>query len=293
MSNRGPVEYRVEHKYLVPESLRDALRRVIAPFVRPDAHAALMHDVRLGTYLGYTVRSIYFDTSSFAHFFANEDGLPVRAKPRIRGYDAGHADAIAFLEVKRRNGAVGSKARAPIAFASVPAFLEHGDVDAFVRDSDAFPSARANAGQFLHRLWRFALQPVVLVTYDREPHIGTIEDSLRITFDTSVRSVAYPRVADLYTDEGMKASLRGYFILEVKHDSHFGYPSWLRPFLSTHGIVRRALSKYYTCTTDQGIVHSYTKVRALASADWTSGTDRPDAPLGASTLSRKELSWIR
>ena len=65
-------------------------------------------------YRGYTVRSIYYDTATFAHFFANEDGLARRAKPRIRGYDRGGDDALAFLEIKRRNGAVGSKSRAPI-----------------------------------------------------------------------------------------------------------------------------------------------------------------------------------
>ena len=106
------MEIRVENKYLVPETLRERLRAVIQPFVHPDPHATPRE--AHGGYRGYTVRSIYYDTSRFAHYFANEDGLAVRAKPRIRGYDTEQADSVAFLEVKKRHGAVSSKARAPI-----------------------------------------------------------------------------------------------------------------------------------------------------------------------------------
>jgi hypothetical protein len=287
------VDLRVEHKYLVPERLREALRAAIAPFVRPDRHATPKHDPQIGSYIGYTVRSIYFDTSSFAHFFANEDGLAVRAKPRIRGYDALRSDSVAFLEVKRRNGAVGSKARAPIPFASVPTLLETGNVDEYVHASKSIPAARANAAQFLFRIARFSLQPVVLVTYDREPHVGTIESSLRITLDASLRSLAYPRLSQLYADTDARRSLPGHFILEVKHDSQFGFPTWLRPFLSKHGLVRRALSKYYTCLTDQHIVQSTTKLRALARAEWAPTARRTVAPLSGHTPTREALPWIR
>ena len=287
------MDLRVEHKYLVPERLREPLRAAIAPFVRPDRHATPRHDPKIGSYLGYTVRSIYYDTTSFAHFFANEDGLAVRAKPRIRGYDAPRSDSLAFLEVKRRNGAVGNKARAPIAFASIPSLLESGDVDRYVRASRSFPTAPANAAQFLYRIARFALQPVVLVTYDREPHVGTIQSSLRITLDASVRSVAYPRLSQLYAEPDARRSLPGHFILEVKHDSQFGFPTWLRPFLSKHGLVRRALSKYYTCLTDQHVVQSTTKLRALARAEWAPSVGRAVAQLSSHTPTREALPWTR
>jgi hypothetical protein len=261
------MDLRVEHKYLVPERLRGALRATIAPFVRPDSHATPRHDDHGGEYPGYTVRSIYYDTSAFAHFFANEDGLAVRAKPRIRGYDGQTDGCVAFLEIKRRNGTVGGKARAPIPYAAVPAFLESGGAHGAVTASPSFPDAPANANQFLYRVSRFALRPVVLVTYDREPYVGTIERSLRITFDTNIRSMQYPRLSDLYTEHDGRPSLLGHFVLEVKHDARFGFPTWLRPFMGRHGLVRRALSKYYTCLTDQQMVHSYTKVRALALAE--------------------------
>ncbi len=282
------MEIRVENKYLVPETLRESLRAAIQPFVHPDPHATPR--ATHGGYRGYTVRSIYFDTSRFAHYFANEDGLAVRAKPRIRGYDEQRSDSMAFLEVKKRHGAVGSKARAPMPFAAVPDLLASGDIAAHVAPSRSCPSAVVDAEQFVHRVQRFALRPVVTVAYDREPYVGSHETSLRITFDGDVRSVAYPALSDLYRPEFERRSLRGCFVLEVKYDSRLGFPIWLRPFLASHGIVRRALSKYSICLTDLGIVRAHTRTAALARSEWRGsacrGTGRHGGVAGESAWAR-------
>lgn len=270
------MELRVEHKYLVPERLRPQLRRAIAPFVHPDPYAKPRAD--LDGHAGYTVRSAYFDTSAFANYFANEAGLPVRAKPRIRGYDVETPDAVVFLEVKSRQYAVGGKRRAPVAFARLHALLESGDVAAHVRASRSCPSARADAEHFLHRVRRDALKPVVSVVYEREAYVGNYESSLRVTFDGHMRGVAFPVLADLYRPGRDRNILPGYFVLEVKHDSRLGFPIWLRPFLSTHGVVRQALSKYARSLFDLGIVRPHAKTMALARADWAgSGFGREDA----------------
>lgn len=282
------MEIRVENKYLVPETLRERLRAVIQPFVQPDPHAT-PRDTH-GGYRGYTVRSIYFDTSRFAHYFANEDGLAVRAKPRIRGYDEEHSDSVAFLEVKKRHGAVGSKARAPIRFAKLPDLLASGTIAAHVAPSRSHPSAVADAEQFVHRVHRFALRPVVTVLYDREPYVGMYESSLRVTFDGDIRSLAYPALSGLYRTEYERRSLRGYFVLEVKYDSRLGFPVWLRPFLASHGIVRRALSKYSVCLTDLGIVHAHTRTAALARSDWRG---RAHGSVGRQARGREEMAWAR
>ncbi|MEO8481182.1 MAG: polyphosphate polymerase domain-containing protein [Acidobacteriota bacterium] len=282
------MESRVEHKYLVPETLRARLRAVIQPFVHPDPHATPRE--AHGGYRGYTVRSIYYDTSRFAHYFANEDGLAVRAKPRIRGYDSEQADSVAFLEVKKRNGAVGSKARAPMKFTDVPALLASGDIGTHVMSNRSSPSAVTDAEQFLHRVRRFALRPVVTVQYDREPYVGTYETSLRVTFDGDIRSVAYPALSDLYRLEHDRRSLRGSFVLEVKYDSRLGFPVWLRPFLASHGIVRRALSKYSVCLTDLGIVQAHSRTAALARSEWRRRADRRS---GFRPHGSEEMAWTR
>jgi hypothetical protein len=273
------VEFRVEHKYLVPERLRAALRASIQPFVRPDSHATPRPEHE--GYSGYTVRSIYYDTSRFANYYANESGLAVRAKPRIRGYDTPSDDAMVFLEVKRRQGLVGSKPRVAMPYRDVPELLATGDIDRLVPRAQSRPGAREDAEQFLYRYRRYALQPVVLVTYDREPYVGTIESSLRVTFDCHIRSRAFPALDRLYSERGLRPVLADQFILEIKYDARLGFPVFFRRFLATHGIVRTALSKYYICLTDHGVVHPHTRTGALARAEWHHRAFEERQPVGA------------
>ena len=231
------MSLRYEHKYLVPERLLDAVRRRIEPFVELDSH------VRSQARHAYTVRNIYFDDARFKSYFEKDDGIEVRAKLRIRAYDDHQADKFAFLEVKRRQGAIGSKDRAAIRFDHVAELLATGDVDRLVVPPPWLPDSRASARKFLFHLHRDALRPVLFEAYEREPYVGTMEPSLRVTLDRHVRSSVYPRSSDFFAVDGTRSSFRGSFILEVKHDTSFGFPSWLRGFIGEHGLVREALSK--------------------------------------------------
>lgn len=244
---------RFEHKYLVPESLLPPLRHLVSAFARPDSHAS-PHGAASSP--SYVVRTIYLDTSRLTHYYEAEDGLSVRAKPRIRGYGDPHPGADVFLEIKRRCGTVGSKERAMVALDAVYRLLTTGDVDRFVRADVTSPHAVESARRFLFHLRRDALRLVLLVVYDREAYVGNFEPSLRVTFDKQVRSIARPTLDRLFYEYGARRSLAGRFVLEVKYDAGFGFPSWLRPFIADNGLVRQALSKYWTCATDQGLARS-------------------------------------
>lgn len=242
------VTRRFEHKFLVPERLLPQLRRVVEPFTMPDSHAARGGE---NGWRQYTVRSIYFDTPRLTHYHAIEDGLDFRAKPRIRAYGARRADTTVFLEIKRRHGAVVSKQRAPVAFDALPAVLAGARTG--LREMANSRENGTHPRSFIFHLRRDALRPVLLVAYDREPHVGALEPSLRVTFDRRLRSVASPRIAGLFDECGARPSLAGSFVLEVKHDAAFGFPVWLRPFIATHGLSRQALSKYWTCGAEQHV----------------------------------------
>jgi hypothetical protein len=246
---------RYEHKYLVPESLLPALRRLIAPFTTPDAHATR------GAGNGsrqYVVRSIYFDSPQLMHYQESEEGVDFRVKPRIRGYDELESDSVVFLELKRRRGTMTSKERVPVPFDDLR--------ELFAGRAERLRDARRRARHFLFHLRRDALRPVLLVVYDREPYVGVFEQSLRLTFDRHMRSVAWPRIGALFAERHARPSLRGFFTLEVKHDEAFGFPVWLRRFIAERGLVRQALSKYWTCGTDQQIARTPLAVRrSLAS----------------------------
>ena len=244
---------RFEHKYLVPESLLPPLRRLVARFASPDRHAARRG---VDAMPGYVVRTIYLDTSRLKHYHEADEGLDVRAKPRIRGYGDADPAADVFLEIKRRRGAVGAKDRAPVAWNSLHRLLSTGDAERYVRTRAAIPRAVENACRFLFHLRRDALRPVLLVVYDREPYLGRFGPSLRITFDRRVRSVIHPSLDGLFEERGARPCLAARFVLEVKYDATFGFPAWLRPFIAEHGLVRQSLSKYWTCATDQGLART-------------------------------------
>lgn len=252
---------RYEHKYLLPEHLLDVLRRTIEPFVRLDPHVALR------SRRTYTVRNIYFDDSAFSAYFEKNDGVEIRAKPRLRGYDSGGIDEPVFLEVKRRRGAIGSKDRCALAFSDAAPLLATADVSRYV-DPARLPGNAAAARTFLFHVFRRQLRPVLFEIYEREPYVGTMEPSLRVTFDRDIRSSLFPGVSELFALEGTLRSFERWVVLEVKYDAEFGFPRWLRRFIAEHSVIREALSKYWRCVTDWDVITPTIGARVNASADW-------------------------
>ena len=256
---------RLEHKYLVPETLLAPLRRALAPFVRADDHASPHDD---GAWMGYTVRSIYFDTSRLTHYYQIEEGVQRRAKLRIRGYDQYRAGDDVILEIKRKNGPLSSKQRAAVPYPLLEPLLASGDVGRLVHPTPDAPDSVANAGHFVFRLRRDALHPVLQVVYDREPHVGLTEPSLRITLDRNIRSMPFPSLAQLFEERAARPSWPQHFVLEVKYDLPYGFPAWLRAFITEHDLTRASLSKYRSGVADQGMTRAPSRARVLGSASW-------------------------
>ena len=225
---------RRELKYLVREADRQRLAARIAPYVRADAYASR----RASGAKGYTVRSAYFDTPDLRDWIAKDSGDEIRRKVRVRAYDAPGSGPI-FLEVKRKENEAVWKDRAAMPAPEAAALLAGGTLDA-VRDS-----VRDAAERFVYRLRAEHRRPVLLVTYDREPHVGRVDPSLRITFDRRLRVSPFPRLGPdlggLYA-ERQRPLLAGHFILEVKFDRAF--PSWMRAVTASLGLRQQALSKY-------------------------------------------------
>jgi hypothetical protein len=228
---------RRELKYLVPEADRERLLARIAPYLGSDAHA----ERRGAGPPSYTVRSVYLDTPDLRDYHEKESGILRRRKLRIRGYDT-PTNAGVFLEVKHKNGSAVWKDRTLVP-APVAARLVAGDPVAGLGLSVA---AERSAASFVYRLRRECRRPVLLVTYDREPLVGRLDPSLRVTLDRRLRCAAYPELSDdlggLYDERRLRQVLPGQFILEVKFDRV--YPSWFRSLVGAFGLRRQALSKY-------------------------------------------------
>lgn len=227
---------RLEYKYLVPIESLPRLRGMIAPFVETDVHAVAYGE------RGYTVRSIYLDTCALDFYREKLAGLRARKKLRLRGYNEGQRESITFLEVKRKQGMMVAKNRAPVEFAHLRDLLVSGDVERYVLMDGGFPHALDDARRFFFHFFRRSLRPVVLVVYEREAYHGKCDPLLRLTFDKNLRSAMYPPLEALFSEERVRNIMSRHFILEVKFSSRF--PSWLRSAVGRLGLRRQALSKY-------------------------------------------------
>jgi len=227
---------RYEYKYFVHNSKMDTLRNMITPFVKLDKHSAVMKDRH------YTVRSIYFDTPTYDYYFEKIEGIKHRKKFRIRGYNDLERDSLVFFEIKRKYEIPIFKNRAVTTFEDACNLFRNGRVESYISNSERFPEAVDNVKRFFYHYYNSSLRPVVLVIYEREAYLGLYDQSIRITFDKNLRSVAFPSIDELYLENRVRNTLRDHFILEVKFNDY--YPSWMKPIIGILGLRRESASKY-------------------------------------------------
>lgn len=230
---------RLEYKYLVPVTAIDSIRREIKPFVDLDSYAQQHEN---GT---YTVRSIYMDTLDFECYRTKIDGIDIRKKYRIRGYNSATKNNIVFLEIKRKYFDRNTKNRAPLNYENLKPFFATGKIDDYILAFSHNGTEKADAQKYLYHYFRKGLRPVVLIIYDREAFVGKFDKTLRLTFDKSLRSRIFPTLDMLFNDFQLKYSMTEFFIFEVKIDSHL--PVWLKSILERHALKRQSLSKYAIC----------------------------------------------
>lgn len=227
---------RYEYKYLVPNSLIGKIREEISPFVKLDDYAKKQS---IGQ---YTVRSIYYDSPQFSCYKEKIDGIKIRKKYRIRGYNSLSEKSITFLEIKHKNTNCISKSRAPLYYKNVSEILNSKLVNEYVLSFSGNGVEKKDAEKFLYYYYLKNLRPAVLVIYDREAYLGKFDPSLRLTFDKNLRSVIYPDLNQLYDENKVKSTLSNHFIFEVKF--YGSLPLWIKSLLSKYSLDRRALSKY-------------------------------------------------
>jgi SPX domain protein involved in polyphosphate accumulation len=245
---------RYEYKYFVPNNKMDTLRRMIAPFVSYDKYSEKMEEKH------YTVRSIYFDTAGYGCYFEKVEGIKHRKKFRLRGYNIPeNIDPQVFFEIKRKFEIPIIKNRAPVAFDSALQMFTGNSFGNYLPDTEKYPRSEENLKRFFYHYHRNKLRPVILVIYEREAFLGNHDNTIRVTFDKNLRSVAFPSIEDLYSENNARRSLSERFILEVKFNDHF--PSWMKPVIGTLGLRRQSVSKYVISID----THNFIKPKKLPS----------------------------
>jgi hypothetical protein len=230
---------RLEYKYLVPNEHLDAIRSEILPYVRVDEHALNR------TPQEYTIRSIYFDTPDMKFYDEKIDGIKIRRKFRIRGYNELDENEMIFLEIKRKYDNFISKNRAPLRNHDLNCLFSTGDIDKYIICPENDGQNRDDARRFLYHYYRHKLSPSVLVVYDREAFFSKFNERVRITFDKNLRSGPYTISGKLFSEHPLKPVFKNNFILELKFRK--GMPLWARHIIGKYKMPRLAISKYTLC----------------------------------------------
>jgi hypothetical protein len=227
---------RLEYKYLIEYEHLDRFRSMIMPFLEGDDNAPE------GDIPEYSVRSIYFDTPNLRYYHEKIEGLDIRKKLRVRGYNDGGEDPEVYLEIKRKNIQSVWKNRAPMKYNDIGDLFTSGDVERWIITDNGIAHAADNARRFMFHMYQHSLEPIVLVSYEREAYAGRYDTSLRITIDKYLRSAIFPKMGGLFSDKRTVRCLPDHFIVEVKFPSRM--PNWIQAILGTFGARRRAVSKY-------------------------------------------------
>ena len=230
------MKSRYEYKYLVHNSLVDNIRAELSAFMELDGFAKKHSKGQ------YTVKSIYYDSPNFDCYKEKHDGVKIRNKFRIRGYDQPAGESVAFLEIKHKNTNCISKSRAPIYYSNIAKSLDSRLIDNHIISFSGNGIEKKDGRKFLYYYHLKQLHPAVLVIYDREAFWGKFDKSLRLTFDKKLRSVIFPSLNELYNEERAKTTMKNHFILEVKF--YGTLPLWIKTLISKYSLDRRALSKY-------------------------------------------------
>ncbi|MEW5851259.1 MAG: polyphosphate polymerase domain-containing protein [Myxococcota bacterium] len=260
--NENLLERR-EHKYHLPPHL--------VPYVRETALSVCKLDSYAGPNGSYAIRSLYFDTDQYALFWANDHEVCDRFKVRARMYPGAQGKAPVFLEVKRRVLDAIIKTRGGVPAEQWQEVMCHPNGEAASRVA---PKARRAVERFNSLVHTYHLKPVVLVEYDREAYVSTVDDYARLTFDRHIRCQLKstldmevdPKAWRLVDDPIRTKSLEPITLLELKFAGPA--PRWMMNMVQRLELIRYSFSKYGYSLDVQ---HSVPGVRIPTYDEWRLG----------------------
>ncbi len=178
----------------------------------------------------YLVRSLYFDSNDYRAYYENLGGFWGRTKLRIRSYSEEPSDILS-VELKTKFGNKSIKYSTFIPFVWYQEFMGTGH---FPQNNDLV------LNEFERLVHLRMLKPKVLIQYQREGFRSKTSSSLRITFDSQVKSVS---ASELFPVKPIfRYHRRGEVILEIKCLPK--QPLWVNRCAKKHGLKWVANSKY-------------------------------------------------
>ncbi|MBQ9009328.1 MAG: polyphosphate polymerase domain-containing protein [Clostridia bacterium] len=214
---------RFESKYRTDHMETLLVRKRLERYIQPDEFSGKN---------GYLVRSVYFDTIYNKDFYDREQSLTYRGHIRLRTYPEN--PGTVSLEYKQKNGVTIRKRILSVSREEAERLLS-SDYSFLAQHKEAF-------GRLMYRILTMeTYRPAVMIEYRRMAY-ARVENSTRITFDTSIR--ACESNMDLFgIGTGMApVGPQGQVIMELKYTDFF--MSDLKTAIGSHLLRQEAAGKY-------------------------------------------------
>ena len=216
---------RYEKKFLLTRGQYEAVKRGMAAYMEPDAHA------------NYTICNLYYDTDDWQLIRESLEKPVYKEKLRVRSYGAAKDTDNVFIEIKKKYDGVVYKRRIVLPADEAAEYLKTGTLKE--------PSQISREIDWMRT--RLDLKPKVFIGYDREAYAGAdgVENpELRITFDTKLRW-REDRLDLRKGADGYPLLPEGCVLMEIKIPG--AAPLWLAHLLSELEIFPTSFSKYGRC----------------------------------------------
>jgi len=221
---------RYECKYLLAEVTALEIQRALAGYLAPDEHAALRPDH------SYSIASLYLDAPHLRLHRETRSGQRSRFKLRVRTYGDAAGDPV-FFEIKRRHDAIVTKSRVMLPRRALADFFG-GRLDA----AELTPRDRACIAEFAGRVVELQAQPVVIVRYQRQAYVGTLEPGVRVTFDRQICSAPARSFEVRHGGTDWRTVEDQRVVLELKFRG--AMPGWIQDAVRRFELRRTSYSKY-------------------------------------------------
>jgi len=227
---------RYELKYLIAESLADAIRAEVLTHLNSDKNS-------MAGSRGYRVQSLYLDSKRLHCYQDTLQGNKNRFKLRIRFYDNSEESPV-FLEIKRRVTDVIQKKRAAVSRASAEKILRGHSPDPRMLLKDT-PAERDGLNTFFQLKEQLAASGRVYVDYFREAYQNGSLNDYRVTFDRTICGSLYVPGSHLQMPDISKMSEINAVVLEMKFVERPA--DWMNDIARRFSLVPTSVPKYVEC----------------------------------------------
>ncbi len=213
---------RYEIKYLITQKQKDHILKSIRHHLVPDIHGKSI------------IQSLYFDTPDYLLVRRSMEHPLYKEKLRVRSYGVATADSLVFIELKKKFHSIVYKRRESIMLEDARNYLFF---DELPKNTQIFREIAFTRKRYQN------LQPVILLSYEREAFYDKDNADFRITFDENILM----RDKDLSLSSGIYGTpilSSEKVLMEVKTAD--AIPLWLVNVLSQEHIYKTSFSKYGT-----------------------------------------------